>query len=99
MLHPGCYAEVTMMPLDVLFRYLEHPTERTMFAINKLSAVYGFRAVRVDEAAQTVRIEFDATHLNKTTVQQLLRRTGLDVVEEISLLPPQTAPAASAPPK
>ncbi len=87
------------MPLDVLFRYLEHPTERTMFAINKLSTVYGFRAVRVDEAARTVRVEFDATHLNKVTVQQLLRRTGLDVVEEVSLLPPQTATPALAPPK
>ena len=90
-----------MMPLDVLFRYLEHPTERTMFAINKLSTVYGFRAIRVNEAAREVRVEFDATHLNKTTVQQLLRRTGLDIVEELSLLPPQTAPAPAppAPPK
>ena len=86
-----------MMPLDVLFRYLEHPTERTMFALNKLSTVYGIRAIRVDEAARQVRVEFDATHLNKVTVQQLLRRTGLDVVEELSLLPPQTAPAPDSP--
>ena len=88
-----------MMPLDVLFRYSEHPTERTMFAINKLSEVYGIRAVRVDEAAQQIRIEFDATRLTKVIVQQLLRRTGLDVVGEVSLLPPQAPPPAEAPAK
>ena len=88
-----------MMPLDVLFRYAEHPTERTMFAINKLSEVYGIRAVRVNEAAKEVRVEFDATRLTKVIVQQLLRRSGLDIVEELSLFPPQPAPPAEAPVK
>ncbi len=89
-----------MTPVDVLFRYTEHPTERTMFAINKLSEVYGIRALRVNEAAQQVRVEFDATRLTKVIVQQLLRRTGLDIVEELSLLPPQTPPpVAEAPAK
>ncbi len=86
-----------MTNLDVLFRYAEHPTERTMFALNKLSTVYGIRAVRVDEGAQQVRVEFDATHVTKMIVQQLLRRTGLDIVEEIPLVPAQT-PMASRPP-
>ena len=76
-----------MTPLDVLFRYAEHPTERTMFAINKLSSVYGIRAVRVNEGAQQVRVEFDATHVSKLIVQQLLRRTGLDIIEELPLVP------------
>ena len=83
-----------MMPTDVLFRYKEHPTERTVFAISKLSEVYGIRALRIDEAARQVRVEFDGTRLSRAIVQQLLRRTGLDVVEEISLLPPQAAPPA-----
>ena len=86
-----------MTNLDVLFRYAEHPTERTMFALNKLSTVYGIRAVRVDETARQVRVEFDATHVTKMIVQQLLRRTGLDIVEEIPLTPAQ-APIASRPP-
>ncbi len=82
------------MPTDVLFRYDEHPTERTMFAMNKLSTVYGIRAVRVDEAARQVRVEYDGTHLSKVVVQQLLRRTGLDIVGEVPLIasPPPAAP-------
>ena len=87
------------MPLDVLFRYSEHPTERTMFAINKLSEVYGIRAVRVEEAAQQVRVEFDATRLTKVIVQQLLRRTGLAVTGEVSLIPTRPEPSAEAPVK
>ncbi len=86
-----------MTNLDVLFRYAEHPTERTMFALNKLMTVYGIRAVRVNEAAQQVRVEFDSSHITKMIVQQLLRRTGLDIVEELSLVPGQT-PIASNPP-
>ena len=88
-----------MMPLDVLFRYAEHPTERTMFAINKLSEVYGIRAVRVDEAARQIRVEFDGTRLTRVIVQQLLRRSGLDIVEEVSLFPAQPVAAAEAPAK
>ncbi len=82
-----------MTQLDVLFRYAEHPTERAMFALSSLSEVYGIRSVRVDEAAKTIRIEFDATRLTRIVVAQLLRRTGIDIVEEISLLPPQPAAA------
>ncbi len=87
------------MPLDVLFRYAEHPTERTMMALNNFSEIYGIRAVRVDEAAKQVRIEFDGTRLTKIIVQQLLRRTGLDVIEEVPLVSPPTAAAAEAPVK
>jgi hypothetical protein len=84
---------VCMTQLDVLFRYAEHPTERAMFALSSLSEVYGIRSVRVDEAAKTIRIEFDATRLTRVVVAQLLRRTGIDIVEEVSLLPTQPVPA------
>lgn len=86
-----------MMPTDVLFRYAEHPSERTMFAISRLSEVYGVRAIRVQEAEKQIRVEFDATRLTKVTVQQLLRRTGLDVIEEVPLIPDQP-PVSVQPP-
>jgi hypothetical protein len=86
-----------MMPTDVLFRYAEHPTERAIFALSKLSEVYGIRALRVDEAAKQVRVEFDGTRLSRPIVLQLLRRTGLDVIEEISLIPAQPVPPAPEP--
>jgi hypothetical protein len=86
-----------MTQLDVLFRYAEHPTEQAMFAVTRLSEVYGIRSLRVDEAAKTIRIEFDATRLTRIVVAQLLRRAGIDIVEEIPLIPLQP-PAATPDP-
>ena len=86
-----------MTQLDVLFRYAEPPTERAMFALTGLNEVYGIRSLRVDESAKTIRVEFDATRLTRIVVAQLLRRAGIDVVEEISLLPPQPVSAAPEP--
>ena len=86
-----------MTPTDVLFRYAEHPLERTAIALGRLSEVYGIRHIRLDEAAQQVRVEYDVTHINKATVQQLLRRTGLDIVEELPLIPAQPTIASTPP--
>ncbi len=83
-----------MTPTDILFRYAEHPTERTAIALGRLSEVYGIRALRLDEAERRIRVEFDASHMSRTTVRQLLLRSGLDIVEELSLLPPQPVPSA-----
>ena len=68
-----------------------------MMALGRVREVYGIRRVTFDEAAKTVRIEYDATRLTEPIVHQLLRRSGLDVVERVSLLPPQPAPVAAAP--
>ncbi|HEV2274855.1 MAG TPA: hypothetical protein VGR96_11860 [Acidobacteriaceae bacterium] len=88
--------------LDALYRYEQHPTEATMAALGKVHEVYGIRRIAIDEQKKTVRVEFDFTRLNRAVIAQLLRRTGLDIVEEISLIPPQPSPepaAASAPAK
>jgi hypothetical protein len=60
--------------------------------------VYGIRRIKVNEEWKTVRVEYDATRLNRATVFQLLRGTGLAVVEELPLIPPQEAAPASAEP-
>lgn len=85
-----------MTQLDVLYRYERHPNEAAMFALGNLREVYGIRRIRVDEEWKRIRVEYDATRLNKATVLQLLRRTGIDIVEELPLIPPQEAPPAVA---
>ncbi len=67
-----------------------------MFAIGKLSDVYGIRRIRLDADAKTVRVEYDATRLTRPVILQLLRRAGLSVTEEIPLIPPQPEPAPAA---
>jgi len=78
-----------MTQLDVMYRFGAVPSEASMMALGRVREVYGVRRVTFDEAAKTVRVEYDATRLTEPVIHQLLRRCGLDMVERVTLLPPQ----------
>jgi TolB-like protein len=86
-----------MTQLDVMYLYGAAPTEAAMMALGQVRKVYGIRLVEVHEAEKTIRVEYDATRLTEPIIHQLLRRAGLDVVERVSLLPPQPEPVVAAP--
>jgi len=86
-----------MTQLDVLFRYGTRPSEQAMLALSKVRDVYGIRGLKYDEAAKTVRVEYDASRLSGPVVHQLLRRAGLDIVETVSLIPEPEDVAPPAP--
>lgn len=88
-----------MTQLDVVYRYGVPPTEAAMLAMAKVRDVYGVRLLQVQEAAKTVRIEYDASRLTEPVIHQMLRRAGLDVVEKVSLVgivEPAAVPAPAA---
>ena len=85
-----------MTQLDVMYRYGSAPSEAAMMALGRVREVYGVRSLVFDEKARTVRVEYDATRLTEPIVLGLLRRSGLDVVEQVSLIPPQPQPEAPA---
>jgi hypothetical protein len=85
-----------MTQLDVLYRYGAAPSERALLALSKVRDVYGVRHLVFDEAARTVRVEYDASRLTQAIVHQLLRRAGLDIVETVCLIP---VPTDTAPPE
>ena len=87
-----------MTQLDVLYRYGATPTEPAMMALSRIREVYGIRQLEFREAERTVRIEYDATRLTEPVVHQLLRRSGLDITERVSLIPeqPEPEPVATA---
>lgn len=85
-----------MTQLDVLYRYGGQPAESAIMALARIREVYGVRSLAVNEADRTVRIEYDATRLTEPIIHQLLRRTGLDVLERVSLIPPQPEPEPAA---
>ncbi len=87
-----------MTQLDVKYRYLTPPTEHATMALGRVREVYGVRRVEFNEADKTVRVEYDATRLTEAIIHQLLRRSGLDIVERVSLIPPQPAPEPAAAP-
>jgi len=81
-----------MTQLDVMYRYDAPPAEAAMRALGRIREVYGIRGLFFDEGAHTVRVEYDATRLTEPIVHNLLLRSGLDVVERVSLIPPQPEP-------
>ncbi|MDP9049399.1 MAG: hypothetical protein M3O31_01570 [Acidobacteriota bacterium] len=85
-----------MTQLDVLYRYGAPPSERVMLALSKARDVYGVRRMEFNEKAKTVRLEYDASRLTAAVIHQLLRRSGLDIVETVTLIPhpEDTAPPA-----
>jgi hypothetical protein len=86
-----------MTNLDIVFRYGNHPSEDVLFALAGMREVYGIRRLNFDRAKQTVLVEYDATRLSGAVVASLLRRAGLDLVEEVSLIPPLPPPTAASP--
>ena len=75
-----------MTAVEVLFRYGLQPGEKEMSALGQVSDVYGIRRVQFDERGRQVLVEYDATRLNEATVENLLRKAGLDVQERMALL-------------
>jgi hypothetical protein len=99
---PSCYDGLMTTNLDVLYRYELHPTEAAMMALGKARGVYGIRKITLDEQQKTMRVEFDFTRLNRAVVIELLRSTGIDIVEEIPLsapVPPKEEPSVPLPAK
>jgi hypothetical protein len=75
-----------MTAVEVLFRYGMTPGEKEMSALGQMSDVYGIRRVQFNEPERKIRIEYDATRLNEATVENLLRKAGVDVREKLALL-------------
>jgi hypothetical protein len=81
-----------MTTVEILFRYSGQPTEPEVFALANAREIYGIRRLQFNREASTLLVEYDATRLNAATVGQLVRRSGLQVVEELT---PAAQPAAT----
>ena len=86
-----------MTQLDVLYRYGIPPTERSVLALARVREVYGIRHLELNERERTVRIEYDASRLTEPVIHQLLRRSGVDIVERVVLAAPPPPPPEPAP--
>lgn len=82
-----------MTTVEILYLYTAPPTEQVALALASVRDVYGIRKLALDRDARTLRVEFDATRLNAAVVTNLVRNSGLEVAEELSLIPPPPEPA------
>jgi hypothetical protein len=81
-----------MTTVEILYSYTTPPTEHAVLALASTKDVYGIRRLSFDRAARTLRIEYDATRLTAAAVTKLVLQAGLDIAEELPLIPPQPAP-------
>jgi hypothetical protein len=81
-----------MTTVEILYRYTTPPTEPQIFALASTRDVYGIRRLSFDHSARTLRVEFDATRLSAATVSGLVRQAGLEIAEELPLIPPPPVP-------
>ena len=82
-----------MTTVEILYRFTTQPSESVAFALSGTRDVYGIRRMTLDSEARTLRVEFDATRLTAAAVTKLVRLTGLEVAEELPLIPPRLEPA------
>ena len=74
-----------MTAVEVCFRYESVPGEAEMRALDHVWEVYGIRRIQINEAEQTLRVEYDATRLNEDAVARLLRGAGWSLKEPVAL--------------
>jgi hypothetical protein len=86
-----------MTTVEIVFRYKGQPSEVETFALGNAREVYGIRRLSFDRAAETLLVEYDATRLNAATVTQLVRRSGLQLVEEVPVALVSSAPVEPVP--
>jgi hypothetical protein len=77
--------EAQMTQLEVAYRYHTPPTEATMRAFDNLREVYGVRRITFKEAERIIRVKFDASRFKEPVIAGLLKRTGLDLGEQLIL--------------
>ena len=82
-----------MTTVEIVFRYTGQPSETEAYALANAREVYGIRRLSFDRAASTLLVEYDATRLNAATVTALVRRSGLQLIEEIPVVVPELPPA------
>ena len=85
-----------MTQLEIFYRYAAQPTEAQALALANARDVYGIRRIVFDREAHTLCVEYDATRLNAAVVTQLVRRAGIQLEEELPLIPPPAAEPAPA---
>ena len=86
-----------MTTVEIQFRYATPPNEQVALALARARDVYGIRHLSFDQKARTLHVEYDATRLTAAVVTNLMRATGLELVEEApQIAPPLPAPSSAS---
>ena len=63
--------------IEAVFPYEPPVSERELSTLNSVREVYGIRVVKCNQERKTVTVEYDASRLNKTDIEFMLRNAGI----------------------
>jgi hypothetical protein len=86
-----------MTTMEIVYRYAVPPSESVAVALAGICDVYGIRGIKVDRAAGTLSVGYDASRLKAPTVTKLVRQAGLEIAEIVPLVPPPPPAQEPAP--
>ncbi len=92
----SCYS-VDVTTVEIVYRYAAPFTDQVASALARARDVYGIRHLSFDRNARRLRVEFDATRLNAAAVTNLVHGAGLEIAEELPLIPAPKAERVAAP--
>jgi hypothetical protein len=75
-----------MTAVEILFHTTVPISETAAAALANAREVYGIRRLTFDRAAQTLRVEYDATRLNAAAVAKLVRQAGVNIAADLPLI-------------
>lgn len=78
-----------MTTMEIVYRYSVPPGDAVAVALAGICDVYGIRGIKLDRAAGTLCVGYDASRLKAPTVTRLVRLAGLEIAEIVPLIPPQ----------
>ena len=75
-----------MTAVEILFHTTVPPSASAAASLASTREVYGIRRLAFDRAAQTLRVEYDATRLSAAAVAKLVRQAGIQIEAEVPLI-------------
>lgn len=84
-----------MTAIDVIYRYAGELQPAQVRQLSGSFSTYGVRRIDIDETAQTITVEYDATRLNNDAVAALLRHCGINPLERVDKTRPVEAPVVA----
>ncbi len=74
-----------MTAVDAVYTAVHPLLPEQMAGLGRLYENYGIRKITLDDEARQIRVEFDATRLNRAAVAARLRRQGITLQQDFML--------------
>ncbi|HEY2645902.1 MAG TPA: hypothetical protein VGI34_02960 [Candidatus Acidoferrales bacterium] len=80
---PGCCYNGVMTLMEITYELQSRMQPEQMRALGSFANTYGLRRFRVDEQANRLSFEYDASRLKESEVEHVLRQANIPVLRRV----------------